>query len=147
MDRAFERLGWTVVSLDIDTRCEPTHVADILSWDYRIYPRNHFDFVWASPLCQHYSIARTTGGPRDLLSADRLVRRAIEIMNYFECNWAFENPQSGLLKTREIVRVLPFLTQVIAATITDTERRRGSGPASRFAFEGLAPSETPAQPW
>ena len=107
--RAFERIGWAVVSLDIDPKCNPTHVADVLSWDYHAYPRDHFDFVWASPVCQHYSVARTTGGPRDLLSADRLVRRTLDIMNYFECNWAFENHQSGLLKTRSrLVGGLPF---------------------------------------
>ena len=107
--RAFERLGWEVVSVDIDPKCNPTHVADILSWDYRIYPHGHFGFVWASPVCTHYSVARTTGGPRDLLSADRLVRRTIEITNWFGCNWAFENPQSGYLKTRShLVGGLPF---------------------------------------
>jgi hypothetical protein len=98
-----------VVSLDIDPRCNPTHVADILSWDYRAYPSNYFSFIWASPVCTHYSVARTRGGQRHLLSADRLVRRTIDIMNYFECHWAFENPQSGLLKTRShLVEGLPF---------------------------------------
>jgi hypothetical protein len=106
--RAFERLGWEVVSLDLDPKYNPTHVADILSWDHRLYPRGHFHFVWASPVCTHYSIARTTGGPRDLLSADRLVRRALDIVEYFGCPWAMENPQSGLLKTRDLVRGLPF---------------------------------------
>jgi hypothetical protein len=102
-----------VVSLDLDPKCEPTHVADIRVWDYSIYPRGYFDFVWASPVCQHYSVARTTGGPRNLISADRLVERALLIMSYFDsgekaCHWAFENPQSGLLKTRSIVAGLPF---------------------------------------
>ena len=103
-----KEMGWEVVSLDIDPKCEATHVADILSWDHRLYPRGHFHFVWASPVCTHYSIARTTGGPRDLLSADRLVRRALDIVEYFGCPWAMENPQSGLLKTRDLVRGLPF---------------------------------------
>ena len=106
--RAFERLGWEVVSLDIDPKCNPTYAADILSWDYNAYSRDHFDFVWASPVCTHYSIARTTGGPRDLLSADRLVQQTLDIVAYFGCHWAMENPQSGLLKSRLLVRGLPF---------------------------------------
>jgi hypothetical protein len=111
--RAFERLGWEVVSLDINPEFTPTHVADILSWNHHVYKRDYFDFVWASPVCTQYSIARTTGPPRDLLSADRLVERALLIMSYFgsgekACHWAFENPQSGLLKTRSIVAGLPF---------------------------------------
>ena len=108
VDRAFERLGWEVVSLDIDPKCEPNVLGDIRDWDYRVLPRNHFSFIFASPPCTHYSIARTTGGPRDLLSADRLVRRALDIVEYFGCHWAMENPQSGLLKTRDIVMGLPF---------------------------------------
>ena len=35
--------------------------------------------------------------------------KALEIIAYFStANWAFENPQSGLLKTRDIVKGLPF---------------------------------------
>ena len=106
--RAFERQGWEVVSLDIDPKFGPDVCADIMSWDYSIYEPCHFDFVWASPMCTQYSVARTTGPPRDLLSADRLVRRALLIMTHFGCHWAFENPGSGLLKTREVVAGLPF---------------------------------------
>ena len=106
--RAFERQGWEVVNLDIDPKFGPDVCVDVLYWDYSIYQSDHFDFVWASPMCTQYSIARTTGPPRDLLSADRLVRRALLIMTYFGCHWAFENPGSGLLKTRDIVAGLPY---------------------------------------
>ena len=48
-------------------------------------------------------------GKRDLEGADRLVSKALEIIQYFSsANWAFENPQSGLLKTRKIVEGLPY---------------------------------------
>ena len=106
--RTFQALGWEVVSFDIDPTCNPTHAVCILSFDYRAYPSDYFHFVWASPPCTHFSIARTTGGPRDLLSADRLVQRTLDVINYFGCNWAFENPQTGLLKAREVVKGLPF---------------------------------------
>ena len=106
--RAFEKLGWTVTSLDINPKFDPTHVADILFWNFELYRPDHFDFVWASPVCTQYSIARTCGPPRELLSADRLVGRSLEIIAYFGCNWAMENPQTGLLKTRDIVKGLPF---------------------------------------
>ena len=107
--RAFQALGWGVVSLDIDPSCNPTHAVCILSFDFRAYPRDHFNFVWASPVCTHYSVARTTGGPRDLPSADRLVQRTLEVVEYFGCHFAFENPQSGLLKTRAVVSGIPFV--------------------------------------
>ena len=86
---AFEKQGWEVVSLDISPKYNPDHVADILLWDYRLYKRNYFNFVFGSPVCTQYSIARTTGPPRDLLSADRLVERTLEIISYFRCRWAF----------------------------------------------------------
>ena len=106
--RAFKSLGWTVTSLDINPKTEATHVVDILSWNFKLYRPDHFDFVWASPVCTQYSIARTCGPPRDLHAADRLVIRSLEIIAYFGCNWAIENPQTGLLKTRDIVKGLPF---------------------------------------
>ena len=106
--RAFERHGWEVVSLDISPKYNPTHVADILSWDFRVYERGFLNFIFGSPVCTEYSVARTTGPPRNLRYADELVRRTLEIMIYFGGHWALENPQSGLLKSRSIVAGLPF---------------------------------------
>ena len=35
VDRAFERMGWEVISVDILAKFKPTHVANILDWDYK----------------------------------------------------------------------------------------------------------------
>ena len=106
----FKAHGWEVVSLDSDPLCGATVCTDILTFDYRVLG-GEFDFVWASPCCTQYSIARSKAkSPRDLEGADALVRRALEIIDHFKPRaWAIENPQSGLLKTREVVRGLPFL--------------------------------------
>ena len=57
--RAFEAAGWEVVSLDIVSKFEPTILCDIRSWDYTLFPPEHFDMVWASPVCTEYSRALT----------------------------------------------------------------------------------------
>jgi hypothetical protein len=107
--RAFEARGWEVVSVDCVAKFHPTHVADILTWDYRQYPRGHFQAVHASPPCTMYSIARSTG-TRRMDESDALVRRALEIIAYFDPPaWFMENPYTGYLRKREVVAGLPYV--------------------------------------
>ena len=107
MGKAFEAFGWEVVSLDIDPRFHPTICHDIRTWDYTAFPQGHFDFIHASPVCTHYSRARTTAKtPRDLVWADSLAEAALRIIDCFgpPLGWTLENPQTGLLKTRPCVQ-------------------------------------------
>ena len=94
-----KRLHWQVVSLDLknaDISC------DILEWDYRQYPSGYFDFVWASPPCIEYSIAKTTG-IRKIDEANKIVLKTLEIIEYFKPTvWFIENPQTGLLKKQDL---------------------------------------------
>ena len=109
MDRAFERKGWDVVSVDWLAKLRPTICVDITQWDYRAAcPKDHFAFVWASPACTHFSIARTTGGPRDIEGATALVARCLEIAEYFGCDWCLENPATGLLRRQPLMQGLQW---------------------------------------
>ena len=123
-------LGWDVVSLDIEDykgKHAPTITTDIMEWDYKkAYAPKHFDVVWASPPCVYYcrlqhinlNRKRKANGElwqqedweRDKTSSDEVVKRTLAIIDYFEpTTWFLENPQTGLLKDREIMQGVPFV--------------------------------------
>jgi hypothetical protein len=87
-----------IVTVDVDDRHKPTHNVDVLTWDYQsLYTPGFFDYVWVSPPCTNYSIAKSTG-KRDLELANALVRKALEIIDYFKPrSFWIENPATGLL--------------------------------------------------
>ena len=95
------------VTLDF---AEPADLSmDILEFDYTMFKPRAFNFIWASPDCTMYSKARTCGGPRKLDYADSLVLRTLEIIDWLqpEC-YVIENPESGLLKTRNFMLLRPY---------------------------------------
>lgn len=107
--RVFRARGWDVLSLDLDPKSGADLQMDLLDFDFRKYPPDHFQCVHASPPCTQYSRARTKAKtPRDLEGADRLVQRVLDIVKYFKCAWWMENPHSGLLKSRPVVAGRPF---------------------------------------
>ena len=117
-----DQLGWSSVSVDLILPA--THQEDIMNFNYKQYPKDHFDIVWASPPCTQYSnlqscwIGRKKKDGRiytkeimesEMNDADKLVLKTLEIINYFDCEyWFLENPQTGRLKNREIMKGIPF---------------------------------------
>ena len=112
--KVFSANGWDVLSLDINPKSNATITVNILEWNYRELVshlgQQPFDCIWASPCCTHYSVARTKASiPRDLVGADELVLKVLEIIQYFQPRtWFVENPQTGLLKSRSFMADLPF---------------------------------------
>jgi len=104
----FSEYGYEVISLDFNKKFNATHTEDILTWDYTIYPPDHFEVIWASPDCRTWSFA--AGGKYRLKNSiyglnnetqdqatmgNNMVLRVIEILKYFKCKaWFMENPKA-----------------------------------------------------
>ena len=109
VSNVWREAGHQTLTLDIDPKCSPDICTDIMSWEYTDFSLEPPDFIWCSPPCTHYSIARTRGGPRDLEGSDAIVQRCLDIIAYWRPRWfIIENPQTGLLKTRAVVQGLDF---------------------------------------
>jgi site-specific DNA-cytosine methylase len=106
--KAAQIKGWSTTTLDKDLPADIQ--TDILEWDYKSLPPDSFDYIHASPPCTHYSKARTTAKtPRDIEGSNQLVKRTLDIIEYFNPKFfTIENPQSGLLKEQAVVQGLSY---------------------------------------
>lgn len=117
--RALEPLGHEIVSLDLNPKFQPTHVVDILDFEYKQYPPKHFDVIWASPECKIYSQLQTTNvgtnrkfKTREDLDAARqehskYVEKVLEIIEYFKPKeWYIENPYYSAMRDLECMQGL-----------------------------------------
>lgn len=116
-----KELGWDVVSVDMILPAD--HKCDIMDFNYKQYKKDDFDIVWGSPPCTSYSrlqncwIGRQRNGKvftkedieNDMNESDKLVLKTFEIIEYFNPElWFVENPATGRLKDREIMKDKPF---------------------------------------
>ncbi len=102
-----KELGWDVVSVDMILPAD--HECDIMHFDYKQYDKDEFDIIWASPPCTEYSQAKSRG-VRDIEGANKIVKRTIEIINYFNSEYYFiENPQTGKLKDQSFMQDMDYV--------------------------------------
>tara|TARA_R110000803_G_scaffold206063_1_gene273126 strand:+ start:57 stop:854 length:798 start_codon:yes stop_codon:yes gene_type:complete len=117
-----DQLGWNSVSVDMIM--EADHKCDIMEFDYKQYPKDYFGICWGSPPCTAYSNLQSCWLGRkkadgqiytkekmesDMIDADMIVKKTLEIIDYFECEyWFMENPATGRLKNREFMKDIPF---------------------------------------
>mgnify|MGYP003628117066 FL=1 len=115
-----DQIGWTSVSVDMILPAD--HECDIMDFDYKQYPKDHFGIVWASPPCTNYSklqgswYGRMRKGEiysreiqeRDMKEDDKLIIRTLEIIDYFNPEfWFIENPASSKMKDRIFMKDKP----------------------------------------
>ncbi len=97
-----------MISVDIDPATDCTMCMDVRDLTPRQLPA-HPDLIWASPVCAHYSRARTNAKtPRDLAWADSLVQAVLDLATELRVPALFENPESGLLRHRDVVSDIPY---------------------------------------
>ena len=117
-----DKLDWESVSVDMILPAY--HQVNIMDFDYKQYPKDHFDIIWGSPPCNAFSNLQScwigrkkkdgTIYTREIMEknmneADKLVLKTFEIIEYFKPElWFIENPQTGRLKNREIMKDIPF---------------------------------------
>ena len=121
--KAFEDEGHEIIKVELDEYFE-AHERDILTLtaDYLTTKYGQFDFIWASPPCQKFSVASIghywTGGkgasiPKrpEVFEAIALVKHTINLMNDLKptYGWVMENPR-GMLRKQDVVKNLPRYT-------------------------------------
>ena len=128
-------LGYNVISLDRDLNAKcpftdyvsETHIKeDIMTWDYTIYPPNHFKLITASPVCMWWSNLRRSWIGRKIkahvdtiitkeildndidLYGKPMVDKVFEIIEYFNPQYyIIENPKNGKMK-EYITDLIPY---------------------------------------
>ena len=105
-----ERHGFHVESLDNDPNRDPSICVDIMEWDFRAaYPPGYFQIITAAPPCTEYSAAKWRP-PREPEKADPVVKRTLEIIEYFQPEvWWLETPRNGLLARRDFMQSYPYV--------------------------------------
>ena len=112
--RVFDQQGWDVVSVDLTPWFEPTICKNVLDLTVEDIIANlpkyrqTVDVIWASPTCTQYSSSRTQGKPRDLIGSDKLVQKVLDLAQYFQAPFFMENPATGMLKSRDVVKGIPY---------------------------------------
>ena len=91
---------------------KPTHLTDIMTFDYKQYDVGYFDIIWASPPCRTFSSMRFLKKSYIEILEDILneglppLEKTIEIIEYLKPkNYFIENPMNS--KMKEYIKPLP----------------------------------------
>jgi len=139
IEKVLQAQGHETVSLDIDPRFGPELCMSILDFDETVYPRDHFQFLWASCPCEAYSIARSKAKvPRDvaMTASDKLVVKTRQILAYFtDALWIVENPATSRLWMREAAKGLAADSVVTSYCVWGAPYRKDTRLANNFGLQ------------
>ena len=120
--QAVEARGHEYITLDFNPKFNCTVTADILTVKANdLLKFGHYDFVWASPPCEAFSVASIShhwgGGRRayqpktdHAVLSQKIVEKTIQLINELKpYAWLMENPR-GVLRKLRVVRGLPRVT-------------------------------------
>ena len=110
-----DKLGYDYISLDIDKSSNPDICVDILEWNYFLFDKKPV-IIWASPECKWYSKLTSSNKKYSkedievgMEQGDKLVKRVLDIIDFFKPEkWFIENPFTGRLKSRKVMKGLKY---------------------------------------
>jgi hypothetical protein len=136
VSKAAKSLGWETVSLDIDPTHGPDLLQDIADFDPSRYPKDYFDYVWASPDCRAYSNARSKAKipvEEAMQASDPLLEKTREIIAYFDkAKWCIENPAFSRIWKRGVADGLLEQSVVTSYCCFDFPYRKNTRLASNY---------------
>jgi len=146
-----KKMGWEVMSVDIEDKYEPDILADILEWNYKkFFNETGFipDLVWASPPCNTFSTLAYQYKERDTKTAEpksdrakigtEILYRTLRIIRYLQKRnpdlvYTIENPR-GMMRHDKKVKALPHRDTTLYCLYGDLLRRK---PTDFFNNVGL----------
>lgn len=119
-----KKMGYEVVSLDLDPIFTPDIETDILYWDYKkFYNDTKFipDIIWASPPCNTFSPLAYSLKERDTKTAEpkserakegtKILHKTLEIIDFFKkknpkLDFVIENPRGMMRHDKKIQKLV-----------------------------------------
>ena len=121
VSRVFRDKGWDTVTVDFDEKHNADIIHDIIHWDYTTFPKDHFDFIWASPDCRSWSLSSNRHHnlynnlkPESecAVLGEKMIHATHAIIDYFQPYvYCIENPRARLRSWPPMARH-PFRTTV-----------------------------------
>jgi len=123
VSKVAKKLGFSIVSVDLEKKFKPDIHINILDWDYKKYHKdtNYIpDFIWASPPCNTYSPLAyklkernaETGEPYSERAklGTKILYKTLEIIDYFlglnpSLKYCIENPRGMMRKDKYMKRL------------------------------------------